>query len=393
MKVLHAYNAHRHGGGSDNAWSETIRLSREAGLEVEVFARDSRDLSPGLAGKARAFGSGLYAREAVEDFARALAAFKPDLVHTHELYPLISPWILRRCRAAGTPVVHSCYDYRLTCPVATHYRRGEICDRCLGGREYQAVLQNCRGSLPESLAYALRNAVARKARLFEDNVDHFLVLAEDGRRWLERELGVAPERITVNACAIALPETAADAGAGEYVAYAGRFVPEKGVEVLIEAARRTGLPVRLAGNAASHPAIRAGDPVECVLTPTRADLLAFYRGARMLVVPSLWREAFGIVAGEAMSHGVPVVASRIGGLADVIVDGVSGIAVEPGDVHQLAETMRRLWNDTDLRRRLGAAARRRAQTEFSGEAHMARLTGAYRQALDGYQRSPSSTRS
>jgi len=93
------------------------------------------------------------------------------------------------------------------------------------------------------------------------------------------------------------------------------------VELLIEAARRTGLPLRLAGNETTHPAIRPGDPVECVLTPTRDDLMAFYRGARMLAAPSLWREAFGIVAAEAMSHGVPVIASRIGGLSDVVRDG------------------------------------------------------------------------
>lgn len=395
LRVLHAYNSHRGGGGSDNAWLETIRLSREAGLEVGVFSRDSRDLPPGVGGKLKAFTGGIYAREAVQAFAEEIERFRPDIVHTHELYPLISPWILRRARESGAAVVHNCYDYRLTCPVATHYRRGEICVRCTGGREYWAVLQNCRDSVPESLAYAVRNTVARKARLFQDNVDHFLVLSEDGRDWLEQDVGIARDRISVNPCPIAWPDSPADPGEGSYVAFAGRFVPEKGVEVLIEASRRTGLPVRLAGNAGSHPAIAPGDRVECERWPTGPHLITFYRGAAMLVVPSRWREAFGIVAAEAMSHGIPVIASRIGGLGNVPIHGESGLLVEPGDVGELAAAMRLLWDDVALRRRLGAAARLRAQAEFIGEPHMRRLQEVYATVLarrGGYQVSPSMTR-
>jgi glycosyltransferase involved in cell wall biosynthesis len=380
MRVLHAYNGHRGRGGSDAAWAETIRLVREAGHEVAVFARDSRDLS-GLGGRIKAFTSGIYAPDAVRDFARTLEDFRPDVVHTHELYPLISPWILPRCRAAGVPVAHSCYDYRLTCPTATHYRRGEVCDRCLGGREYEAVLSNCRENLPESLAYALRSWVARKADLFRANVDHFVVLSDYGRDWLQREVRIPADRITVNACPAVAPPSGADPAAGGYIAYAGRFVPEKGVELLVEAARRTGLPVRLAGNAASHPAIRRGDPVECVLTPAREDLIAFYRGARMLVVPSRWREPYGLVAVEAMTHGLPVIAAAVGGLQELVVPEETGLLFEAGDVGRLAAQMQRLWDDPELCRRMGAAGRARAAAQFSEEAHTRRTLEAYEAAM------------
>jgi glycosyltransferase involved in cell wall biosynthesis len=380
MKVLHAFNSHRGAWGSDNAWADTIRLSRESGLEVSIFSRDSKTLPPGLRGKVQAVVGGIYARDAIRDFSAALAEIRPDIVHTHELYPLISPWILRRCGEAGVPVVHTCYDYRLTCPIATHFVHGQVCERCRGGREYWAVLNNCRDHLAESVAYGLRSAVARGFSLFCDHVAQFIVLTEHGRQWLMREVGIAPERITVQPCAIRLPESAADPGDGRYIAYAGRFYAEKGVELLIEAARRTGLPVKLAGNAPSHPAIRPGDPVECVLTNSRQELEDFYRGARMLVVPSLWWETFGIVAAEAMSHGIPVLAARIGALEHTVSDGVTGLLFEPGNIDELAAGMRTLWDDPALCRRLGAAGRRRVESEFDAASHTRHLREAYERA-------------
>jgi glycosyltransferase involved in cell wall biosynthesis len=381
MKVLHAFNSHRTSWGSDNAWAETIRLSQESGLEIGIFSRDSKNLPAGWRGKTQAFLSGIYGRGAVQDFAGALDRFRPDVVHTHELYPLISPWILRQCRAVRVPVVQTCYDYRLTCPIATHFVHGHVCERCRGGKEYWAVLNNCRGNLGESVGYALRNGVARGFHLFRDCVAQFIAPTEHTRQWLMREVGIDADRITIQPCAIALPATPSDPGEGRYIAFAGRFSVEKGSEYLIEAARRTGLPVRLAGNAASHPAIRRGDPVECVLTHSREDLMNFYRGARLLVVPSIWHETFGIVAAEAMSHGVPVLAARIGALQYTVSDGLTGLLFEPGDVADLAGKMQRLWDDVELCRKLGAAGRRRVATEFSEQSHVRCLAESYERAL------------
>jgi glycosyltransferase involved in cell wall biosynthesis len=380
VKVLHVFNRHRGGGGSDNAWDETIRRSRDHGIAVHSFERSSRDLPQGIAGKARAFGAGLYAPEAIAAFDRTLAELRPDIVHTHELYPLISPWIIRRARAAGVPVVHSCYDFRLTCPVATHYREGRVCTDCLDHGPHRAAIRNCRDNRAESLAFAARAVVARRARLF-DGVTRFIVLSDFSRTWFVGQAGIARDRIDVNGCAIDLPETAVDPAAGGYVAFAGRFVPEKGVEGLIEAARIARLPLRLAGMAAHHPAIRDGDDIACVETPTRATLMDFYRGAKMLVVPSLWFETFAIVAAEAMAHGIPVIASDIGALADTVQRDRTGLLVPPGDSGALAAAMTRLWNDDDLCRTLGSAGRRRVATEFSAERHMARLLATYRDAL------------
>jgi len=381
MKVLHAYNRHRSGGGSDNAWEQTIGISRERGLDVEVFCRDSSDLADNAFGKLKAFSSGIYARNSVAEFDRVMQEFQPDIVHAHELYPLISHWILPRCKKAGIPVVLSLYDYRLTCPIATHYSKGAICLKCTSGSEHWAVLRNCRNSIPESIAYALRAAITRKFKLVTDCADHFIVASDFARDWLIREVGVDCDLIETVSPAIHLPETGVDSAHGEYIAFAGRFAEEKGVELLVEAARRLDLPLKLAGFAPEHPAIRPGDNIECAMPETPQELAEFYRGARMLVVPSNWYETFGIVAAEAMSHGVPVIATRIGALQNTVDDEATGLLFENENVSDLAEKISRLWNDPALCTRLGQAAREKAKNQFNIDEHYERTLNAYQRVL------------
>ena len=383
MRVLHVYNIHRGGGGSDTATAATIGVLRQRGVEVDTFTRDSRDLPVSLAGKVRAFASGLYAAEAVQAFTRQIEQRRPDLVHVHELYPLISPWVLPRCQAAGIAVVMTCNDFRLSCPIATHYTAGAPCYKCLDGKEYWCMLRNCRTSLPESLSFALRNASARRARLFDEGIQRFIAISRYQLDFMSDRLGMDRRRLSLNPCAIDLPETPVDDPAqGGYVAYAGRFVPEKGIEVMVAACRLADLPMRFAGDAPSHPAVAPDDQAEFVMTRSPADLAAFYRGARMLVVPSVWPETFGIVAAEAMGHGIPVVASRIGGLQGNIRDGESGLLAEPGNVADFADKIARVWADPELARRLGRGARDHALQLFSHQSHFDRLMRIYQAVLD-----------
>jgi glycosyltransferase involved in cell wall biosynthesis len=381
MRVLQAFNRHRKGGGADTAAEATLAVLAEKGVEIVPFIYDSKDLPPGFRGRWKALWDGLYAREAVQRFEALVRARAPDVVHVHELYPLISPWILPASRRHGVPVVMSCYDYRLSCPIATHVSGGRICTRCVGGREHWAVLKNCRANIPESVAYALRNVVARRLGLFTDHVTRFASPTEFAGRFLIDHAGLPANRVTTLPCVIDIPDAAVDPAEGRYVAFAGRFVPEKGVEVLLEAIRLCRLPLRMAGDAPSHPAVRPGDPVEFVMTRSKAELADFYRGARILAVPSTWFETFGIVPAEAMSHAVPVVASRIGALQETVQDGVTGVLFEVGNPQDLAAKLRALWDDPDACRRLGAAGRERIARLCHKDAHYLRLMSIYEDAI------------
>jgi len=301
-------------------------------------------------------------------------------VHSHELYPLLTPWLFPLCARAGVPVVHSCYDFRITCPIATHHDGAAVCNRCTDQGAHHALQRNCRNSLPESAAFALRHAVAQRRNLY-DHVSRFIVLTDFSRDWLHRHAAIPIDRISVNECAIPAAPDPVDPAVGRYFAFAGRFVPEKGLDVLIEAARLSCLPIHVAGPAGSDPAPLQAHGVPVTITDGPASLAAVYRGARALVVPNLWFETFAIVAAEAMAHGVPVIASRIGALQDTVREGVTGLHFAPGDAADLARQMRRLWDDPALCRRLGVAGHADVRARFNEDAHFDRLIAAYEAAL------------
>ena len=385
MRILHVNNWHRGFGGSDIYCDAVIQMCVQRGLDVRVFERDSKNLPQGIIGKFQAFFDGIYAKSAIKEFIQILQSFRPDVVHVHELYPMISPWILPYCTSAGIPVVMTCYDFRITCPIATHHNKNGICHDCIGGKEYKAVFNNCRNSLPESLAYALRNAVTRRFGLLTDNVNRFIVLTEFSKRWIEEKAKISSDRVATIPCVVSAPSQGVnDPSLGNYVAYAGRFVPEKGVEILIEACRKANLPLRLAGDSMNHPAIQPGDDMHCVDTSAPGSLIEFYRGARVLVVASLWEETFACVLSEAKSHGIPVIAPRIGAMVDLVDDGVTGLLFDVGNTDELANKLRQLWDDAEKCRLLGAAGRCDVQNTLNQDICFDQLMAVYRDVTNTF---------
>jgi glycosyltransferase involved in cell wall biosynthesis len=384
LKVLHAFNIPRSGSGSTAASLNTIAALREhEGIEVEVFTRSSRELPPGLSGRVQAGLSAFYPAEALAAFRRLLASYRPDLVHVNELFPLISPWVLRSCREYAVPVVMTIDDYHPTCPTRNHFRDGRPCTECLGGREWRAVANNCRGNLAESGVNALYNIMVRKLKLITDCVDQYIAPSDFTGHWAVQHAGVPAHRMNTVNPAVRLPAAAADAGAGQYVAFAGRFVAEKGVHVLLKAARQLALPVKLSRNVTQSATIELPPGVDVVVTSDREELDAFYRAARMLVLPSLWFDSFPTVGEEAMGHGIPVVGSRIGGVPEMVVDGVDGVLFEPGDANGLAEKVGALWRDPQRCREMGAAARAKAVANWGAAPHARRVMQVYERALEG----------
>src|SRR5262249_40426870 len=138
----------------------------------------------------------LYQRESLRQFQKVVQSFKPDVVHIYGLFPMVSPWIVPFCSKQGIPVVMSVYDYRITCPVTTHFRNGAICTRCMTGKEYWPVLLNCRNNLPESIVMAAYRALIRKFQIFTRYVSHFVTPSQFPRQWLIQNLDIPPKAIT-----------------------------------------------------------------------------------------------------------------------------------------------------------------------------------------------------
>lgn len=233
-----------------------------------------------------------------------------------------------------------------------------------------------------SVAYAVRNAAARLSGKIHDGVTRFLCVSNFVAGLMARG-GFPAEKLRVVHNFVDLPVAPPRQTDGDYIACVGRISPEKGLDILVEAARQTGLPVKIAGDPSHVPGLLENLPpnVECVGVLGRSELPVFLQQARMMVVPSKWYEAFGLVAVEAMAYRLPVVASSIGGLPEVVRHGVDGLCVPPGNVTALADAMQRLWEDRQTARVMGESGVQRAANEFSPAAYYCRLMNAYREAI------------
>ena len=382
VRVLNVHNYHAERGGFDVFYEAVGDLLRDRGHHVVSCDLDSAKIDS-AGQKLLALGTAMYSQKSRRRIEQLIRDEKIDMVHLHNILPLVSPSVIDACNSLGVPVVMSVEDYKLTCPAGQHIRHGNNCTKCIGatGREVFAALHGCRQNRVWSTAYAIRNIVNNARGVFH-KIDLLLPCSQFNADILLRD-GYDPDQVRVlpNFSPLA-DEPTADAAAGEYLLFVGRVSPEKGLPVLIEAAKRTGLPVKVVGDGPAMKELGATSPsnVQWLGKRGRDELPAIYRGARLSVVSSTWFECFGIVAAEAQSYGIPVLASRIGGLQETIEDGRTGLLFEAGNAGDLASKWTELWNDGDRLRCMSAAAVERANRHFSRDVFYRRLMARYDEA-------------
>jgi glycosyltransferase involved in cell wall biosynthesis len=381
VKILHIHNYHAGRGGLEVIYEYTTRVLRERGHEVIELSRDSASIDTPMA-KLGALASGVYSTATYRETRRLIEAHRPSVAYVHNVYPMLSTSVFDACHDEHIPVVMDVQDYKMTCPMGRHLRDGAICTKCKEGSVAWSAVHACKGGRLTSAAYALTHGITRIRRAYQNGVDLFVTPAKFVANYLVSN-GIDRSRIAIvpNMCDLPTDEPAS--GATEYAAFVGRLSPEKGVDVLVDAAELVNVPTCIAG-AGDLPPVHAPGHIKFVGPITREALPAFYRKARFIVVPSVWHEVYPVVIVEAMLLGIPIIASDIGGMPEMFENEKSGLLVPPGDAPALAEAMSRLWADPDRCRRMGQAAREFGMRHFSRRAFHDRLIGAFRQAIDQY---------
>ena len=374
MKVLLVHNAYSKFSGEEAVVRDITALLESNGHEVVFFKRSSEEIPHMKFGSVRALLSGIYNPASIRAFQEILKKEKPDVINVHNLYPLISPAILPEAKKAGIPVVMTVHNYRLVCPTGLHFSHGEICEKCSGGHEMQCIINNCEGSLAKSAGYAMRNWWARTRKYYLENVTIFACLTRFQQDRLvadgipRNKLALIPNM--VKHTDIDLPKD------DDYLGFSGRLSPEKGISTLVEAVKLN--PELQFAAAGAYDKIEnlentVPDNFRLLGYCGPDDLARFYNNARAIVLPSVWFEGFPTVLVEAMLHRKPIICSDIGGLSDIVDDGVTGFLVKPGDAQDLAEKMKILWDDPELCKKMGEAGRNKAMTEYSNDKYYERL--------------------
>ncbi len=345
--VLFLHNRYRTTGGEERTVEDLMWLVREYLREpAELLARDSADI-----GRARAAAGLLRGGLDAQDVQRAVQLGGARVVHAHNLQPSLGWRALACARAAGARVVLHLHQYRLVCAIGVCFTRGAECTRCHGRDTLPGVRLNCRESVPEALAYGASLALWQR-RLVEQ-ADAVIVPSRFARERL-RELG-APldwERVHVLPPPLREPEAVSpgrdrpsSGGEAPYALVVARLAPEKGVDVAIDACRLARMPLVIAGEGPERAALvaRAGSgDVRFVGHVDDAELARLRAGASIALAPSRSAETYGLAVAEALSAGVPVAASEVGALPELLE---SPELVAPGDATALAGAIERLAGD------------------------------------------------
>lgn len=385
MKILVAHNRYRSDrpSGENAAVDSEVAALREHGAHVVRQDVSSDVIGAKHSAKVQAAVGPVFAPEGVRRFQELLAQERPDIVHLHNVFPLISPWVIRVAANNGIPVVQTVHNYRHTCVAGLHFRDGNACFDCPSSAlPLPAVQHACyRGSRLQSVAMAAGQVLHRRTWGL---VSHFFAVSQYQAEYLVR-LGLPSERLSVKANVV--PDSGPPRALGRDVVFVGRLDEAKGVRQLLDAwvGLRRPPHVRLViagdGHLQSLVTERAqiDDSIIYVGLQAPGSVRAVLESAQVVVVPSQLAETFGLVAVEALAAGRPVIASRRGALQE-IVDGAVGWIVEP-DAKGLRLALQEALSPEAGLVHLAEAARSRYVNRYSGAAVVRQLLEEYDRVL------------
>lgn len=385
MRVVVIHSRYLSGptSGENRVVEDEVQLLREGGHDVHVWMPSPTGFSP--LGLARLGIGAVWSRAAVKEIRRIVRTRGAEVVHCHNVFPMLSPAVLTAAAAEGASVVMTLHNYRLLCLPSTFMRDGHVCEDCLDRLPWPGVVHRCyRDSLLASGAVA-GSLTLHRALGTLNHVRVYLAVSNFVRDKYVHA-GFPPERVALKPNFVH-PLTRRE-GAGEYFIFFGRLSREKGVSTLLEVARRTPLPILVAGDGPERALLRDAPPSVEYRGNLRPDELPPLLGrARAVLLPSISYEGAPRVVLEAYAAGVPVVASRIGALPELVEDGESGLLVEPSDVPAWQAALERLTDEAESER-MGAHAWHLWKQHFSPERGLENLEAAYRSSLQPLASTP-----
>lgn len=387
MRILIAHNSYKQAGGEDTVFANETALLRRAGHDVETLAV-SNDAIALWTDRLKTAVTASYNPQGRALMTDRIKRFRPEVVHVHNFFPRLSPAIFDACGQASVPVVWTLHNFRVTCANALLLRDSRPCEECLGKVPLAAVRHRCyRGSTLASLSLASMIWTNRLRGTWRSRIDRFIALTDFARNKFIAA-GLPADRIRVKPNFADDPFGTDGAKVGEPrtggALFVGRLSAEKGADVLVAAWQDLDFPLTVMGDGPERSALEAAAPphVRFMGHCEKASVQREMRQAALLIVPSIWYEMFPMTVVEAMACGTPVIASRIGALAEIIEDGRTGYHFNPSDPSDLVRVVRMALSDPARLAEIGANARAHFEARLSPAASLGMLETIYAEVCE-----------
>jgi glycosyltransferase involved in cell wall biosynthesis len=378
LRILVVHNRYQSPGGEDAVVDAEVGLLRRRGHEVETYLRDNHELRDMNA--LEALSQTLWSRRAEHEVARIANAFRPDVVHIHNTFALISPSVYWTASRLGVPVVQTLHNFRLLCVQAMFLHERRVCEDCLGRVPWRGVVRRCyRRSGMQSAALATMLSLHRTLGTYRDRVTRYIALSEFSRRKFI-EGGLPAMRVTVKPNFVDIARPAAGPRRGGL--YVGRLSAEKGLDTLMRALQELpGVCIDVIGAGPGQPTIATHPRLRLLGWLGQEEIYARMRDASYLVMPSIWYEGFPRTLIEAFANGLPVIASDLGSLAELVDHGSTGLRFQAGSADDLARHL--AWAEAfpEKMRLMGENARRQYEARFTPEQNHELLMAIYENAI------------
>ena len=384
MKIILLHNAYRLRGGEDVVFDNEFRMLSAANHDV-TRVELSNDQIYSFSDKFKTLVNAHNSKEKAKWIETLIENTGAKIIHIHNFFPLLTPSVHVAAARKGVAVVQTLHNFRLICANAMLLRNNKICEKCIGGSRQWGVVYRCyRGSLVGSLAVvAMQNSAARR-RIWQNDVHRFIALTEFAREKFV-EGGIPGARIAVKPNFINSTASIAPSETRSGALFVGRLSKEKGVDVLLNAWRSFGnVPLTIVGDGPESDRLRRDAPqnVRFVGSLSISSVRELMTHSIALIVPSVWYEGFPMVIVEAFSVGLPVIASDIGSLGELIKEGENGAKFIPKDVDSLRLTLAALFADPGRLARLGKGAKTTFDNLYTEEKNLHILEKIYSEAIE-----------
>jgi glycosyltransferase involved in cell wall biosynthesis len=378
MRVLIVHNAYQQKGGEDAVVASEMALLESHGVEVAMYSRHNNEIE-GMSRLALVRQT-LWSSRTEADIAKWVADFRPDVIHAHNTFPLISPSLYVAADKACVPVVQTLHNFRLFCPQAMLLRDGKVCEDCLGKSPWRGVVRGCyRGSRAQTAVIGSMQVVHRALGTYRKNVTRYIALNEFCRdKFVEG--GLPPERVVVKPNFVDIPAGAEKLRQGGL--FVGRLSAEKGINVLMRAMDQVpSCELNVIGSGPEESLLGSRANVHGLGFLPREQISGHMQQAAYLLMPSIWYENFPLTLVEAFASGLPVIASSMGAMAVLIKDGKTGLLFEPGSAEDLAKKIKWAEANPEAMREMGKHARHEYESKYTSERNFDQLMAIYAEAI------------
>ena len=384
MKILMLHNRYFIPGGEDQVTMAETALLRDYGHEVELLEEDNRRVEQ--MGSARMALRAVWSRQSYHRINQKLRSGSFDVLHVQNFFPLWSPSVYYAASSNLVPVVQTLHNYRLMCVNSLFFRDQHVCEECMGRLlPWHGVLHACyRDSRAASAAVAGMVGAHKLAGTWRNRVKTYIAVSEFTRE--KYVAGGFPQEKIVVKPNFLHPSPEPGNGSGGYALYVGRLSPEKGIATMLEAWKSASnpIPLKVVGEGPLAELVTAAGgacpKIEYVGSKSLSEVLDLMRSAEFLIFPSEWYETMGRTIMEAFAVGTPVVASRIGPPATMVVAGETGFHFQPGNVSELRERVEWCSRNLEQLRAMRTKARAAFGATYTGKANVEMLVAIYRMA-------------